>query len=1004
MVIGRTGANKLIGVRLKKAFRATKWCINKNVTSSFFAFILFSLTGYPTTSFAQKLTTEMLGMPREEINLSDDQLRLFNGRGCIYAKQYSLTGMHRIQFPPVDIRQYQFRLDFRDEVNNILVQDNIPELWEDFKEKGSGYDPLGVNFRAGYPYAVLSQNEYWEPNSYRREGTYHKKYGENLVSFSIITESMVSGSRDEVYLEIRLTNRGDQPLKLTLIPVQWIRFEDSLLAGNDQVYRRLNAYTLQNAQYRINLSSDLKLSDEEGWKWMISGNESQVARFIIQTQPVGEKQPDRYRPDVRQRIGEAQETTRRRLQWTAERLPVLKTEYSRLDDFYKRCILTVSECRWERENFIVNPFWASGSWIFSVPWDLCFLSDMLTMMSPESMRETIELFFREGDIFCTYISWDGCAPGVFYIMQPFALKLLIDGYLRQTGDVAFLSKKISGKSLLSWLKAWGDLLHNDFTSKTSGLLDIGPDTEALVEIRTDGFDYAVPVLNGLTVEYYNWLASYCRKLNDSDSSKFDKRAADLEKGFHENLWNAEKRWFDNLYPDGGRASVYSNLMFDLLGTSVLTGEERLGLLSHLNDNEFLGPYSLYSMSRQDVVHWDRVDADWGGGGSYTGIPLQLVRNLYQTGMGQLAWTILSRFTQYVDHFPYISQNFRADQFFQDESSQPMAVCAGAGVEAIIFGLFGISPHIDGSLDIHPYYAHELGDASLRDYQFHGHHYDIMMNRYGFKLSRDGNLLGSYHHGQSVKIHADGHVMTFEERSASNPVVQTDTYEFVDKKEIVLKTATAGAAIYYTLDGGRPTEQSTAYEGPFVISQSCQLKAIAICQNLTPSEISVIHFKKIRPSEVESPPLMIRDFLISQSFHGYVGQTGKNEYPLGRTDIHWKKANVDERGIVWLSQQLTPYAYCHAFAVTEIICKEDIKSTLLTGTNDGAFIWLNGQLILDSYKERPLYYNQFKLPVTLQRGTNTLVLMILQAGGSWGFHVNIKTPGQKPDIRLPDFGD
>ena len=51
--------------------------------------------------------------------------------------------------------------------------------------------------------------------------------------------------------------------------------------------------------------------------------------------------------------------------------------------------------------------------------------------------------------------------------------------------------------------------------------------------------------------------------------------------------------------------------------------------------------------------------------------------------------------------------------------------------------------------------------------------------------------------------------------------------------------------------------------------------------------------------------MIKDFLISQSFHGYAGPEGKNDYPLKKTDIIWKKATVDERGIVWLSQQLNP---------------------------------------------------------------------------------------------------
>ena len=606
--------------------------------------ILFTLIGSPANlALAQKLTPEMLGKPREEIRFTDNQLRLFNGRGCIYVKQNSLTGLHRVQFPPIDIRHYQFRLDFRDGKNGILMQDNIPELWEDFKEKGSGYDPLGVNFRAGYPFALLSQNEYWKPNSYYREGTYHKKYGKDWVSFAIETETIVSGNRDEVYLEVRLTNRSDQPLSLTLIPVQLVRFENPSSSGNDQIYQRINPYILQNVQYRISLSSDLKQCNEDGWKWVIPEKSSKIARFAIRLKTVEKKQTDRYLPEIEERMREAQETTRKRLQSVAEKLPVLKTEHKRLDEFYKRCILTVSECQWDRDNFIVNPFWSSGSWIYSIPWDLCFLSDMLSMISPQSMRETMGLFFSEKDLVCTYISWDGCSPGVFYIMQPFALKIMIDAYLRQTGDTGFLNKKISGQTILYWMKTWGDILINDFTSKTSGMLDIGPDTEALVEIRTDGFDYIVPALNGLAVDYYQWLAFWCREFNDTDSLKFNQQAVALEKRFHENLWNTEKGWFDNIYPDGGRKPVYSNLLFDLIGTDVLTGEERLGLLSHLNDNEFLGPYGLYSMSRQDRVHWDRVDADWGGSGSYTGIPMQLVRNLYQSDMGQLAWTILDRF-------------------------------------------------------------------------------------------------------------------------------------------------------------------------------------------------------------------------------------------------------------------------------------------------------------------------------------------------------------------------
>ena len=979
---------------------ANGWHVVQNL-KIFLSFIsLFTLFGHPGEVSAQKLTPEMLGKPREEIHFTDNQLRLFNGRGCIYPKQNSLTGLHMVQFPPVDIAQYQFRIDIRDDNHGILMKDNIPELWDEWKEKKSGYDPMGVNFRAGYPYAILSQNEYWKPNSYYREGTYHKKYGKDWVSFAIETESMVSGERDEVYLEIKVTNRGDQLLSFTMLPVQLVRFEDKSSTDNKQVYQRKDPFTLQNSQHRVSLSSDLKEHNEDGWKWEIPANSTNVARFVIHLQSTGDKQPERYVADIEQRMLDAQQTTRKRLAWAAEKLPVISTEHKRLNEFYKRCIFTVSECKWERENFIVNPFWTAGSWLYTIPWDICFLADMLCMMSPESMRETIGLSFSEEDLVCSNMGWDGCAPGVFYIMQPFALKMMINAYLRQTGDTDFLNEMMSGQTILYWMKAWGDMLANDFTSKTSGMLDIGQDTEALVEIRTDGYDHIVPVLNGHAVEYYRWLGSWCKTFDDGDSSKFNQLAEDLEKRFHENLWNEENRWFDNLYPDGGRKPVYSTLLFDLIGLNILTGEERLGLLSHLNDNEFLGPYSIYSMSRQDRDHWDRVDADWGGSGSYTGIPMQLVRNLYQTGMGTLAWTVLSRFTQYVDYFPYISQNFRADELFQDESSMPMAICAGAGVEAVVFGLFGLSPQIDGTLDIHPYYAHELGIASLNDFQYRGHSYDIRMDRYGFKLNRDGKAVGSFHHGESVRIFPDGRILNHDDIGVSIPTVETDQFVFSGKKEIVLKSATVGASIYYTLDGSTPTSKSTAYNGPFSISKSCQLKAIALHAVLADSKVAVTYFEKV--DELESPPFMIKDFLISRSIHGYVGPEGNNEYPLDKPNMLWKKANVDERGIVWLSQQLTPFDHCHAFAVTEIVCDKAGEATILTGTNDGAFIWLNEELILDNYKERPLYYNQFDLPVNFKKGKNTLVLMVNQAGGSWGFHVNIRTPGNKLHVTLPDL--
>lgn len=46
-----------------------------------------------------------------------------------------------------------------------------------------------------------------------------------------------------------------------------------------------------------------------------------------------------------------------------------------------------------------------------------------------------------------------------------------------------------------------------------------------------------------------------------------------------------------------------------------------------------------------------------------------------------------------------------------------------------------------------------------------------------------------------------------------------------------------ATIYYTTDGSDPTTESTLYEGPFVISESCMVKAIAVADNYGDSIIA-----------------------------------------------------------------------------------------------------------------------------------------------------------------------
>jgi len=148
------------------------------------------------------------------------------------------------------------------------------------------------------------------------------------------------------------------------------------------------------------------------------------------------------------------------------------------------------------------------------------------------------------------------------------------------------------------------------------------------------------------------------------------------------------------------------------------------------------------------------------------------------------------------------------------------------------------------------------------------------------------------------------------------------------------------------------------------------------------------------------PMKIKEFLISPSFPGFMGEIGKNIYPHAKDKIIWNKAVVQEDGIVKLDAQLEPIENCHAFATTTLICKKDIETNLRFGHNDGALIWLNGDLIYEYNDVNSFKYNEFILPIGLKKGKNVLVMMIMQAEGKWLFNLNLDS--YQFENRTPNF--
>tara|TARA_R110000868_G_scaffold76774_4_gene220510 strand:- start:5970 stop:8147 length:2178 start_codon:yes stop_codon:yes gene_type:complete len=705
-------------------------------------------------TFGQKTYTpadpEYYAMDREDIAFDDYQTLLINYRGYVSPRQFSVTQFTNVQFLPISAEMYNFNLNFYDKGTERLIEDDVPVRWKSWIDDRKSFDPLGSNFRHNSPWVMVTQDESWRPNLAHRKGTFHKEKEKKWVSFSAESWTSVAYSDDEVFIKLKLSNRNSEDLNLTIIPNQVAENIINGLNEGDTKVKPIDAFTIGSEVAHARVSSNIQTISEKGFEVSIAPGESVDYWFAVKFYDPDKEAPEIIQNDIKDRMDDAEKTTREKLAWAYNQLPKFNSTNKNLEKYYYRCLLSVMMSRYENPNFITDIFWAVGTWPYTISWDNSYSSDVLAMLQPESLKGTLLTDFEHVKMKRTYVGWNGANWDNLYIQEPFALQVMIEAYLRHTNDYSIFEETASDATVWEWMQRWVTELQTNYTDDL-GLINVGYNTEKIIEIRTDGYNHVVPITNALTIDLLYQMAEWATKKGDKKLSKKYTADADKLKGLvNKHLWNEKLGWFDNLYPDGTKGAIWTYHLFDLLDSDHLSPNQVVSLVGHLQEGEFFGKYGIYSIARRDTVHWDLIDSDWGGGGQYAGMPGRISRYLYQRGFAGKGWDLLNRHVRYMDHFPYLPQNPWTDKAEQDRSSMPVQIAAGAGLEAIVFGTFGIKMEED-KLTIKPYNHEDIGEATLTDIVWKERSFGVQLKQKTFSVYEGDKLLATKFYGESVII-------------------------------------------------------------------------------------------------------------------------------------------------------------------------------------------------------------------------------------------------------------
>jgi uncharacterized repeat protein (TIGR03806 family) len=175
---------------------------------------------------------------------------------------------------------------------------------------------------------------------------------------------------------------------------------------------------------------------------------------------------------------------------------------------------------------------------------------------------------------------------------------------------------------------------------------------------------------------------------------------------------------------------------------------------------------------------------------------------------------------------------------------------------------------------------------------------------------------------------------------ATPVIVPNGGTYANSLQVTLSDATTNTTIYYTLDGTTPTTSSLLYSGPFVITNTLSLQAIAVKAGAANSGVASASF--VNTASAGTGSGLLGQYWTNTTAAAFTNISFNTPATLVRTDavvnFNWSNgpdASIGKTNytVRWTGSVQAQYGETYTFK---------------TVADDGVRLWVNGQLLVNDW--------------------------------------------------------